>query len=120
MVVVFNVDAVVAVVVVVVVVMVVVFNVVFVMVVVFNVDAVVAVVVVVVVVIIIVAVVVWKIDSGVEANHRLAAEKNLNLFESMGVMSNEECLARDTVLQDHYSGTVEVETGTFIDMINQQ
>jgi len=62
---------------------------------------------------------VWKIDSGVEANHRLAAEKNLNLFESMGVMSNEECLARDTVLQDHYSGTVEVETGTFIDMINQ-
>jgi len=62
---------------------------------------------------------VWKIDSGVEANHRLSAEKNIALFEKMGVMSKEESLSREVVLLEHYSGTVEVEAGTFIDMINQ-
>jgi len=62
---------------------------------------------------------VWRIDSGVEANHVLVAEKNLALFEKMGVMSREECTARDVVLLEHYTGTVTVEAGTFIDMINQ-
>mmetsp|Transcript_49176 Transcript_49176/g.73094 ORF Transcript_49176/g.73094 Transcript_49176/m.73094 type:complete len:729 (-) Transcript_49176:158-2344(-) len=62
---------------------------------------------------------VWRIDSGVEANHRLVAEKNLDLFETMGVMSREECTARDMVHLEHYTGTVVVEAGTFIDMINQ-
>lgn len=60
-----------------------------------------------------------NISSGVEANHRLSAEKNLNLFEKMGVMSQEETISRETVLHDHYTGTVEVEAATFIDMINQ-
>lgn len=62
---------------------------------------------------------VWRIDSGVEANHRIVAEKNLNLFEKMGVLSKAECTARDVVILEHYTGTVEVEAGTFIDMINQ-
>jgi len=60
-----------------------------------------------------------NIPSGVEANHRLRAEKNLDLFEKMGVMSPEETTSRETVLHEHYTGTVEVEAGTFVDMINQ-
>jgi len=60
-----------------------------------------------------------NIPSGVEAIHRLRAEKNLDLFEKMGVMSPEETLSRETVLHEHYAGTVEVEAGTFVDMINQ-
>jgi len=60
-----------------------------------------------------------NIPSGVEAIHRLSAEKNLNLFEKMNVMSQEETISRETVLHDHYTGTVEVEANTFIDMINQ-
>ena len=34
-------------------------------------------------------------------------------------MSKEECLARADVLHDHYTGTVEMEALTLIDMINQ-
>merc|ERR1711957_129875 len=62
---------------------------------------------------------VWRIDSGVESNRVLVAEKNLALFETMGVMSREETISREVVLMEHYTGTVEVEANTFIDMINQ-
>jgi len=62
---------------------------------------------------------VWRIDSGVESNRQLTSEKNLALFEKMGVMTKEETIAREVVLMEHYTGTVEVEAGTFIDMINQ-
>jgi len=62
---------------------------------------------------------VWRIDSGVEAIRRLTAEKNVKLFEKMHVMSKEECEARETVLHDHYTGTVEMEALCLIDMINQ-
>lgn len=62
---------------------------------------------------------VWRIDSGVEAIHTLTAEKNIALFEKMGVMSKEECLARSDVLHDHYTGTVEIEALTMVDMITQ-
>merc|ERR1711906_85047 len=49
----------------------------------------------------------------------ICAEKNVDLFEKMGVMSPEETASRETVLHEHYTGTVEVETGTFVDMIQQ-
>jgi len=62
---------------------------------------------------------VWRIDSGVEAIHQMSSEKNINLFEKMNVMNKEECEARETVLHDHYSGTVEMEALCLIDMINQ-
>ena len=62
---------------------------------------------------------VWRIDSGVEAIHRLSAEKNIKLFEDMKVMSKDESLAREEILFEHYVGTVEIEAGTFIDMVNQ-
>ena len=61
---------------------------------------------------------VWRIDSGVEAIHRLSADKNTALFEKMNVMSKEECEAREAVLHDHYAGTVEMEALALVDMIN--
>mmetsp|Transcript_6127 Transcript_6127/g.13211 ORF Transcript_6127/g.13211 Transcript_6127/m.13211 type:complete len:613 (+) Transcript_6127:462-2300(+) len=62
---------------------------------------------------------VWRIDSGVEAIHRLSAPENKELFESMNVMTGAECDAREVILHDHYTGTVEMEALTLIDMINQ-
>ena len=61
----------------------------------------------------------WRIDSGVEAIKRLSDEKNIALFEEMKVMSKDETLARETVFHDHYTGTVEMEASSMIDMINQ-
>ena len=37
----------------------------------------------------------------------------------MGVLSKEECESREIILHDHYTGTVELEALTLIDMINQ-
>ena len=62
---------------------------------------------------------VWRIDSGVEAICRLSDEKNIKLFEEMQVMTKDESMARQSCLHDHYTGTVEMEAGAFIDMVNQ-
>jgi glutamine synthetase len=61
----------------------------------------------------------WRIDSGVEAIAVFTSPKNTALFEKMGVLSPEECSARQDILHEHYSGTVELEARTLIDMINQ-
>jgi len=61
----------------------------------------------------------FRIDSGVEAMNTLLDEKNVALFEKMGVLTGVECAARASILQDHYTGTVEIESLTMIDMINQ-
>mmetsp|Transcript_6125 Transcript_6125/g.13203 ORF Transcript_6125/g.13203 Transcript_6125/m.13203 type:complete len:129 (+) Transcript_6125:1989-2375(+) len=37
----------------------------------------------------------------------------------MNVMTGAECDAREVILHDHYTGTVEMEALTLIDMINQ-
>jgi len=62
---------------------------------------------------------VWRIDSGVEAIARLTDPKNIALFEKMGVLSKDECEARQDILHDHYTGTVEMEALVLVDMINQ-
>ena len=62
---------------------------------------------------------VWRIDSGVESIARFTADKNVKLFEEMKIFTPEECSARQTVLLDHYVGTVEMEVHCMIDMINQ-
>mmetsp|Transcript_21111 Transcript_21111/g.44358 ORF Transcript_21111/g.44358 Transcript_21111/m.44358 type:complete len:713 (-) Transcript_21111:464-2602(-) len=62
---------------------------------------------------------VWRIDSGVEAIATLSSEKNVALFEKMDVFNGEELSARQDVLHDHYTGTVEMEALCMIDMINQ-
>mmetsp|Transcript_7408 Transcript_7408/g.15473 ORF Transcript_7408/g.15473 Transcript_7408/m.15473 type:complete len:688 (-) Transcript_7408:162-2225(-) len=61
----------------------------------------------------------WRIDSGVEAISTLTSEKNVKLFKSMNVLSEKELKARQDVLHDHYTGTVIMEAGSMIDMINQ-
>merc|ERR1711933_278250 len=62
---------------------------------------------------------VWRIDSGVEAIATLSSEKNVALFEKMDVFNGEELSARQDVLHDHYTGTVEMEALCMVDMINQ-
>jgi len=62
---------------------------------------------------------VWRIDSGVEAMARISADKNIELFEKMNVMSKAECEARAEVMYDHYSGIVEIEAKCMVDMIVQ-
>jgi len=61
----------------------------------------------------------WRIDSGVEAMSRLSAPKNIELFEKMKVLSKKECVARTTVMYNHYVGTVEMEAKCMVDMIKQ-
>jgi len=62
---------------------------------------------------------VWRIDSGVEAINQFVSDKNVALFEKMGIFSKDECEARAAILHDHYTGYVEMEALTLIDMINQ-
>jgi len=62
---------------------------------------------------------VWRIDSGVDAMARLEAPENIALFEGLGVMGKDECLARMETMLDHYTGFVEMEALTLIDMLNQ-
>jgi glutamine synthetase len=62
---------------------------------------------------------IWRIDSGVEAIARMTADKNIALFEKMKVLTKEECVARQDVIHNHYTGTVEMEALVLIDMINQ-
>lgn len=62
---------------------------------------------------------VWRIDSGVEAIHAIVDQKNIDLFEKMGVLTGEECHARESIMHDHYYGTVEMEALCMVDMINQ-
>jgi len=62
---------------------------------------------------------VWRIDSGVDAIARYTAPKNIELFSSMGVLTSEECAARQTILLEHYVGTVEIEALCMIDMLNK-
>jgi len=61
----------------------------------------------------------WRIDSGVDAIQRFTDPKNTELFEKMGVLTPRECEARRVILLEHYVGTVEMETVTMVDMINQ-
>ena len=62
---------------------------------------------------------VWRIDSGVEATAKLTDDKNVALFEKMGVLSKVECESRQDIVHDHYTGLVEMEALTMIDMLHQ-
>jgi glutamine synthetase len=61
----------------------------------------------------------WSINNGVDAMKRLTVEKNIALFEEMKVLSRDECLARASIMYNHYAGVVEIEAKCMIDMINQ-
>jgi glutamine synthetase len=62
---------------------------------------------------------IWRIDSGVEAILRFSDPKNVALFEKLGVFNEKECKARTEVLLNHYSGIVEMEAATMVDMMKQ-
>jgi len=62
---------------------------------------------------------VWRIDSGVEAMNRLSVEKNIKLFEGLGVLSKVETEARRVIMLGHYVGTVEMEANCMVEMIVQ-
>lgn len=62
---------------------------------------------------------VWRIDSGVDSICRFTDPKNTDLFAKIGVLQPEECAARQSIMLDHYVGTVEIEAKCMIDMINQ-
>jgi len=61
----------------------------------------------------------WRIDSGIDSISRFTADKNVKLFEEMGTFTPAECTARQTILLDHYIGTVEIEALSMIDMVQQ-
>lgn len=60
-----------------------------------------------------------RIDSNVDAMACINAAKNVKLFEEMGVLTAEECGAREQVMFGHYVGQVEIEAMCMVDMINQ-
>ncbi len=62
---------------------------------------------------------IWRINSGVDAICRFTADKNVALFGSQAVFTPEECAARQTVLLNHYIGTVECEAQCLVDMVHQ-
>mmetsp|Transcript_60321 Transcript_60321/g.127735 ORF Transcript_60321/g.127735 Transcript_60321/m.127735 type:complete len:771 (-) Transcript_60321:107-2419(-) len=62
---------------------------------------------------------IWRIDSGVDAICRLTDPKNIELFASTGVFTEDEVHARKSVLLEHYVGVIEMEVLCMIDMINQ-
>jgi glutamine synthetase len=61
----------------------------------------------------------WAIESSVDALCRFTTSKNIALFEEMKVFTEEECRAQESLLLQHYIGTVEIEANCMIDMINQ-
>lgn len=62
---------------------------------------------------------IWRIDSGVEAMSRLSDKKNIQLFEKMNVMTGAECISRQEIMHNHYTGTVEMEALCLVDMLQQ-
>jgi len=61
----------------------------------------------------------WRIDSSVDAMCRYTVPKNIALFESLGILTAEECTARQSVMLNHYIGSVEMEVLTMIEMISR-
>ena len=58
--------------------------------------------------------------SGTESIQALTVEKNLSLFERLGVMSKEETLARAEAMHDQYAGMIEIELKSMIEMVSRQ
>jgi len=58
--------------------------------------------------------------SGVEAAQVICEAKNVKLFESLGVMSPEETVARAAAMHDQYAGIVEIEVKVMIEMITRK
>ena len=55
--------------------------------------------------------------SGTESTQALLAEKNIALFDSLGIMSKAETLARAEAMHEQYAGLVEIELKCMIEMV---
>jgi glutamine synthetase len=60
-----------------------------------------------------------RIDSGVEAINKFTDPKNVALFSDLGILAKEEVGARQEILFEHYTGLVEMEALSMIQMIEQ-
>jgi len=56
-------------------------------------------------------------NSNPEAIQLLKREKNIELFEKLGVMTKDETIARADVMHEQYVGTVEIEANVMVEMI---
>ena len=61
----------------------------------------------------------WRFDSGVDAILRYTEPKNIELFENLKVLSEEECKSRQNIMLGQYIGIVEMEALCLIDMIQK-
>jgi len=61
---------------------------------------------------------IWRLDSAVEAMCLLDSPKNVALFGSTKVFTEQELQARKEIILEHYTGTVEQEAVCMIDMIS--
>jgi glutamine synthetase len=59
----------------------------------------------------------WRFDSGVDAICRYTEKKNVDLFQQMNVMSENECKARQSIMLTQYIGKVKIEALCMRDMI---
>jgi len=59
------------------------------------------------------------IESNIDAICRFSDPATIQLFASMGVLSEKECLSRQNIMLEHYTGTVEIEANCMIQMLNQ-
>lgn len=60
-----------------------------------------------------------NINNTVDAIRVMTKPKNIELFASMGVLSEAEIRARQEVLLEHYVNTINIETMTMIEMANR-
>lgn len=61
----------------------------------------------------------FNLKTSADAYDHFDAEKNLALFESQGVMSNEEVVARKEILMEKYVADVELEATCMLRMVEQ-
>ena len=62
---------------------------------------------------------IWNIPSGADAIARLGEQKNIDLFQKVGVLSKDELIARRDIEWGHYVGMVEIEAGTLLEMLTK-
>ncbi len=60
-----------------------------------------------------------RIDSGVEAMSKFTDAKNVKLFSDLGILAPHEVTARQAVMFEHYTGMVEMEALSMVQMIEQ-
>jgi len=61
----------------------------------------------------------WRYDSGIDAILRYTENKNIELFQSMKVLTKDECYSRQNIMLSQYINIIEIEVLCLINMIQQ-